>query len=233
MAEEKAGRVAVYVAAFLAGLLGGAHCLGMCGGFVLAAAAGGQRAWLFHLGRLAGYAALGAVAALFGALLELGGGAAGLHHLRYLVSGVLLLAFGLAFVGALPRPWLEPGAGIVARLVGRARRASGPAYPLLLGLPIGLLPCGLLYPMYAAAAATGSPAEGAALLVTFGLGTVPLLGMFSLALERLGVAARHNLVRAAGVVMLVLGSLMLWQGWAGAGAHRVPGLHGVSLHPGR
>lgn len=214
--------------AFLAGLVGGAHCLGMCSGFVLAAAAGGQRSWLFHLGRITGYAALGAAAALAGALLELGGAAAGLDRLRYLVSGGLLLGFGLAFLGVLPRRWLEPGVGVVATVLRRARRGSGAAFPFLIGLPIGLLPCGLLYPMYAAAAGTGSPLRGSALLLAFGLGTVPLLGIFSFALERVGLPTRQRMVRAAGVVMLVLGSMMLWHGWRGE-AHG-EAAHGAASH---
>ena len=202
-----------YALAFLAGLLGGAHCLGMCSGFVLVA--GGPRAWLFHAGRVAGYAVLGALAGLAGAALDLGGAAAGLHRLRFLVSGALLLAFGLAFLGLVSRRWLEPGVGGVAALLARARRASGPAFPVLLGLPIGLLPCGLLYPMYAAAAGTGSASSGATLLLVFGLGTVPLLATFSFALERVAQRARQNLVRAAGIAMLALGSLLVWRGWAG------------------
>ena len=211
-----------YALAFLAGLVGGGHCLGMCGGFVVVAAAGGQRSWLFHLARIAGYAALGAAAALAGAALDWGGSAAGLHRVRFYVSGGLLLAFGLAFLGALPRRWLDPGAGLVTRVLSRARRASGAAFPLVLGLPIGLLPCGLLYPMYAAAAGTGEPLEGAALLTSFGLGTVPLLGTFSFALDRIGLVTRQRLMRAAGVVMLLLGALMLWRGWSGS-------MHGGSM----
>jgi sulfite exporter TauE/SafE len=202
--------VTTYALAFVAGLLGGAHCLGMCGGFVMAA--GGPRAWLFHLGRLAGYAVLGAVAGLLGAALDLGAAAAGLRQLRLVVSGTLLLVFGLAFLGLVPRRWLEPGAGGAAALIARARRASGRSFPFLLGLPIGLLPCGLLYPMYAAAAGTGSAPGGAMLLLVFGLGTVPLLAAFALALERIARGARQKLVRAAGVAMLVLGVLMVWRG---------------------
>ena len=214
-----------YVLAFVAGLVGGAHCLGMCSGFVLATAAGGQRSWLFHLGRIAGYAALGAVAALGGALLDLGGDAAGLHRLRFFVSGALLIAFGLAFLRVLPGRWLEPRAGFVTGLLRRLRRAGGAAFPFLLGAPIGLLPCGLLYPMYAAAAGTDAPLEGAALLASFGLGTVPLLGSFSFALGRVGLATRQRLVRAAGVVMLVLGALMLWRGLSASGhAAGMPGM---------
>ncbi len=204
-----------YLLAFVAGLVGGGHCLGMCGGLVVVAAAGGRRSWLFHVARIAGYAVLGAAAALAGAALDWGGSAAGLHRLRFYVAGALLFAFGLAFLGAFPRRWLEPGAGAVTRLLGRARRLTGTAFPLVLGLPIGLLPCGLLYPMYAAAAGTGEPLEGAALLTSFGLGTVPLLGTFSFALDRIGLAMRQRLVRAAGVVLLLLGAVMLWRGWSG------------------
>lgn len=221
--RRREGAVVRYVLAFVAGLVGGAHCLGMCGGFVLVAAAGSRRSWLFHVGRIAGYAVLGAAAALAGALLDLGGAAAGLHRLRFYISGGLLVAFGLAFLGVVPRRWLEPGAGFVGGLLRRARRASGAAFPLVLGLPIGLLPCGLLYPMYAAAAGAGEPLEGAALLTSFGLGTVPLLGTFSFALDRIGLATRQRLVRAAGVVMLLLGALMLWRGWSGT-------MHGASMH---
>jgi sulfite exporter TauE/SafE len=215
-----------YLLAFIAGLVGGGHCLGMCGALVVAASAGGQRSWLFHVARIAGYAVLGAVAALAGAALDFGGAAAGLHRLRFYVSGGLLLAFGLAFLGALPRRWLEPGAGVVVRVLGRARRVSGAAFPLVLGLPVGLLPCGLLYPMYAAAAGTGAPLEGAALLISFGLGTVPMLGTVSFALDRVGLVMRQRLVRVAGVVMLLLGAVMIWRGFSGPthGA-AMPGMH--------
>lgn len=203
-----------FVLAFLTGLVGGAHCVGMCGGFVVAAAAGGRRPWLFHVGRLAGYAALGALAATAGALLDFGGQPSR-HALRHFASGALLVAFGLAFLGLLPRRWLEPGAGVATKALDGARRVSGPSFPLLLGLATALLPCGLLYPMYAAAAGTGSPGRGAALLLAFGLGTVPLLGTLSFALDRVGIAARQRLVAAAGAAMLVLGGWMLWQGWQG------------------
>jgi hypothetical protein len=199
--------------AFGAGLLGGVHCAGMCGGFVLVAAAGGRRGWLFHAGRLAGYAALGAAAGLVGHGLDLGGAALGLHRLRFLVAAVLLLLFGLAFAGAFPRRWLEPGAGAAVRIIAALRRRGGPYAWLLLGLPIGLLPCGLLYPMYALAAGSGSPARGALLLLAFGLGTVPLLGSVSVVFERLHVPARQRLLRGAGVMMLAMAAWMSWRGF--------------------
>ena len=65
---------AVLVTAFLAGLLGSGHCFGMCGGIAgsLGALSGGTDrrslalpAVQFNLGRLLGYAVLGAIAAGF------------------------------------------------------------------------------------------------------------------------------------------------------------------------
>jgi hypothetical protein len=204
--------------AFGAGLLGGAHCVGMCGGFVLVAGTAGRRAGaLFHAGRLAGYGALGAAAGFLGRALDLGGAALGLHRLRFLTAAALLFLFGLALVGLVPRRWLEPGAGAAARLLAAIRRRGGRFAWLLLGLPIGLLPCGLLYPMYALAAGTGAPTRGALVLLAFGLGTLPILGGATAVLSRLRADARQRLVVATGIVMLVLSGWMLWRGVGTAG----------------
>jgi hypothetical protein len=203
-----------FALAFGTGLLGGAHCIGMCGGFVLAAAAGRQRAWLFHAGRLTGYAVIGALAGLLGGTVDVAGAAVGLRPLRLILFGALLSAFGLAVAGLVPRRWLEPGAGLVTRVLAAARARGGMSASLLFGLSIALLPCGLLYPMYALAASSGSPLHGGALLVVFGLGTVPLLAAASWGLARLGVTSRQRLLRAAGLAMVFWG---LWLGWRGVG----------------
>ena len=194
-----------FALAFGAGLLGGAHCIGMCGGFVLAAAATGQRAWLFHAGRLAGYALIGALAGLLGGTLDIAGAAVGLRPLRLILFGALLAAFGLAVAGFVPRRWLEPSAGAVARVLAAARARRGGSAALLFGLSIALLPCGLLYPMYALAASSGSPLHGGVLLAVFGLGTVPLLASASWALARMGVTSRLLLLRSAGIAMVLWG----------------------------
>ena len=220
--------------AFIAGLLGGVHCVGMCGGFVLVAGASGRRGWLWHVGRLAGYGALGALAGLLGHTLDLGGAAIGLHRLRFFAAGLLLLLFGLAFLGLVPRRWLEPGSGVAMRLLAAVRRRGGRFAWLLIGLPIGLLPCGLLYPMYALAAGTGSSTHGALVLLAFGVGTLPLLGGATLVLARLRVEARQQLVRATGVAMLVLAGWMGWRGATATGPHRAAP-HGAQpaapMHP--
>ena len=215
-----------FVLAFGAGLVGGVHCAGMCGGFVLVAASAGRRGWLFHVGRLAGYAALGALAGLAGRTLDLGGATLGLHRLRFLAAAVLLLLFGLGFLGVVPRRWLEPGGGAITRLLAFVRGRGGAAGWFALGLPIGLLPCGLLYPMYALAAGSGSPLDGALILLAFGLGTVPILGSVSVVFTRLGVPARQRLLRVVGVLML---GMAAWMGWRGV--HAMPPHRGHDAAP--
>ena len=61
------------------------------------------------------------------------------------------------------------------------------------------------------------------MLGSFGLGTVPLLGTFSFAADRISLATRQRLTRAAGVAMLLLGAWMVWQAWSGA-------MRGAAMH---
>jgi uncharacterized protein len=166
-------------AALLAGLITSLHCLGMCGPLACAVVPlRGDRtdaqvvSTIYHLARLAGYAALGA---LFGALGRLpaawlGGGAA-----RYfpwlLVAFFVVVAF--RWDRHLPR---VPVLGNVYRRVhgwGRSRPPAAAAAAL--GLATPLLPCGPLYMLAAVAMLAGSALRGAEFMLAFGLGTVPLL----------------------------------------------------------
>jgi len=208
--------------ALVSGLLGSTHCIGMCGGFAIAVAATRQRAALFHSGRVLGYAAFGALAGAVGRALNLSGAVLGLPRLPFFLFGALLVVFGLAIAGVLPRRWVEPGPGAVARLLAAPRAGGRPRSVLLFGAAIALLPCGLLYPVYALAASSGSPLRGAALLTAFGVGTVPLLASVSVALARLGVTTRVWLLRAAGMAMILYGVWLGWKGYAGGPGHRAP-----------
>jgi sulfite exporter TauE/SafE len=213
--------------ALVAGLLGSTHCIGMCGGFAVALAASRQHIALYHTGRVLGYAVLGALAGALGYALDLGGAVLGVPRLPLFVAGTLLVVFGLALAGALPRRWIEPGSGGVQRLLGALLRRRDRRSAFLFGTANALLPCGLLYPLYALAAGTGSPLRGAGLLLCFGAGTVPLLASVSAALARLGVATRVWLFRMAGVTMVLYGMWLGWKGWTG-GRHAhdaMPAMH--------
>ena len=165
------------VTALLMGLVGGPHCIAMCG----AACAGiGQAAGprkqsallLFQVGRIVGYSVLGGLAAA--SLQGLGWltvqSAAlrpvwSLFHVAALVLGMVLL------VQARQPVWLEAGARKVWARVRRFSAAWGGGAPLILGSLWAFLPCGLLYSALMVAALAGSVGAGALVMALFALGT--------------------------------------------------------------
>jgi len=175
--------------AFLAGLLGSAHCLGMCGGIAgaLSASARGalsvrSAALLQNLGRVGTYSLVGAAAGAAGAAagLMLGRPAAG-QYLR-LGASIAMLLLGLRVLCGAPRRlrWLRAaehaGAILWRRLQPLATTRlprSGAARALAMGMLWGWLPCGLVYSVLAAASMAGGALHGAATMAAFGLGTLP------------------------------------------------------------
>jgi len=164
---------------FGAGLLGSAHCLGMCGPFALAlgAAAPSSRANLwrqgwYSAGRIFTYAVLGASAAFLGGWLT--GKLPGWTNVP--VAGGFLIVQGLLATGILPKRGVAggaacPGAAAFKALLGGRSTAD----VFVAGLFTGLLPCGLLYGMLALAGSTGHVLAGLGTMVIFGCGTVPAM----------------------------------------------------------
>ncbi len=227
------GVPAVAGALFLAGLAGGlTHCAGMCAPFVVAqagavadrAAAGGMLARLsgaallpYHLGRMLGYGALGALAGASAGLLTQATG------LRFLLAA-LLLAAALLMLG-------QASARLPGRLVpvplGRLARLPAPAMPpalarrigpwlaaptgwrgVALGLALSALPCGLLYGALAGAAATGSALAGAIAMAAFVAGTMPALMGVAL-LGRLFLRSAGEGLRLAAAALFALNGVVL------------------------
>jgi uncharacterized protein len=168
--------------ALLMGLAGGPHCVAMCG----AACAGMGRAsgvpgspqstwslWIFQIGRVIGYSALGgAAAASMQGLGWLSTQSAALRPVWTLFH-VAAALMGLMLLWQARQPiWLENSARKVWRGV---RTATGGmhrgAAPLTMGVLWSLLPCGLLYSTLLVAAMSSHPLEGAAVMALFALGS--------------------------------------------------------------
>ncbi|MBU0828591.1 MAG: sulfite exporter TauE/SafE family protein, partial [Gammaproteobacteria bacterium] len=176
--------------ALLMGLAGGSHCLVMCaapcgaltgqGGTVQESAEqavhwvprGGvvRRTAAFHAGRLAGYAAAGALAAL--AMDSLAWLTQQTTALRpaWTLMHVAVMAWGLMMMAQSRQPaWVEQAGRAVW---GRVRPLVGaPAGVLAAGFLWALMPCGLLYSALLVAALSGGPAEGALTMALFGIGS--------------------------------------------------------------
>ncbi len=219
----------LYITAFLVGLLGGVHCLGMCGGVVAMLTAGlpaeqrrhiGRQLPLllgYNLGRIIGY---GLAGALMGGLGAIAIGYLPLHttqRLLYGLAALFMLLLGLYLGG-----WW-PVLGRLERTGARLWRRIEPLgrhllpirrFPQALGVGLiwAWLPCGLVYSVLISAVATGSPLKGALLMFAFGLGTLPnLLGIGLLAGAAARLAEQARVRQAAGLLVIGFGLYALWQ----------------------
>lgn len=213
------GQELTLAAALLAGLVGSAHCLGMCGGIAMLLGGRSERGTsralaytaLYNLGRIASYAIAGALAGGLGLWLGSALAPGVWAGVLRAVLGAVMVAIGLQIalswrllrhVEALGlRVWqrLSP---VAARLLSR----RSPAAALALGMLWGWLPCGLVYVMLSAAAVSGGPLHGSGLMLAFGLGTMPALIATGAAGARLS-RLQHSLGvrRVAGALVAVAG----------------------------
>lgn len=205
------------VAALVAGLLGSAHCVLMCGGIAGAlglgtrpggACAGSLRfPLLYNLGRVASYAAAGGIAgALGGGTLAL----AGLPRLGRVFAALAALVIVIVGArlagGARHFGWLDrAGAAAWRRIAPLARRfvpVTTPGRAFGAGLVWGWLPCGMSWAMLTAALLAGGALEGATLMAMFGIGTLP--AMLTLGAGA-GTLLRPATRRAGGVLLVAMG----------------------------
>jgi len=200
--------------ALVLGLLGGGHCLGMCGGLMGALTLAippeqrGRRLRLlmaYNLGRILSYACAGLLLGLAGWALASSPAAMALR----VMAALLLIAMGLYLAGwwsGLTR--IEAlGRGLWRHIQPAASRlmpVSSVPRALLLGALWGWLPCGLVYSTLLWAASQGNAGYSAALMLAFGLGTWPILLATGLAAERVNAVLRRRSVRMAGGVLVML-----------------------------
>lgn len=186
--------------ALAAGLVGSPHCVGMCGGFASASAGRPVETSAWHVGRLAAYATLGAIAGRAGAVPWAG------TPIGAILAGVLLAWFAGRLAGLLPE--LPIKVPFVARLGAAVARRRGFGGRLAFGAVTALLPCGLLWSALAVSVAAGSAAGGSLAMLTFGVGTVPALAVAAGAVRRLSAARPWTRrVVAAGVLAAGLWSI--------------------------
>lgn len=179
------------LAAFLAGLLGGMHCVAMCGGWLAVVARGPAATVVLpartlrwsqaasHAGRLVTYALLGAaVGAAGGAAYALA--LAPVQRVVYVAANLLLLglACSLAWRGFQWNLVERAGLAVFRRLlplVTRVAPRSGLPARFVLGLAWGATPCALIYGVLPVAMFAGSAGHGALVMLAFGAGTLPNL----------------------------------------------------------
>ncbi len=206
---------------FLGGVLGSAHCVGMCGGFALSigAHAGGLRQnvvrqMVYSAGRISTYATGGALVGYAGLQLVRDGSPwVNVQAVLALVAGALLVFQGLSAAGLMPRRAANSAAGCLAgTLVGQFLRGPALHHAFFAGILTGLLPCGLVYAFLALAASTTHALMGLVVMVLFGLGTVPVMLLTGCGASVLSLAARAHLFRVAGVAVAITGAISIARG---------------------
>ena len=178
--------VSLLLSALLMGIAGGPHCLAMCGSACMGVSRWpGQSAkrslWLFQSGRLLGYSALGAMAAMsMNALGWLAEETTVFHPLWSMLHMAAML-WGMWLMWRAEQPlWVNRTAQRVWQAMsGKTRALSMHAFaPLWLGMLWALLPCGLLYSALLIAMFTAGALQGALVMAAFALGGGLMLTVF-------------------------------------------------------
>jgi hypothetical protein len=181
---------------------------------------------LYHLGRLASYLSLGALAGLLGEKF-LGSSYPFISRVSLILLSLFLIYAGLSLIRG-KHPGLAPVRLVTSLLTVPARFAltqKKPLASLTLGLVSGFVPCGWVYIFVIGAAAVKNPLYGGLMLFIFWLGTVPALSFFPIIYKKsVGIAPRK--------VTLIAGIILITAGLANFALHMIPSRgtdHGSSI----
>jgi hypothetical protein len=211
-----------YWLAFMTGLLGAGHCLGMCGGLVSAffiKVGAGRTAppvsfLAYHAARVGVYAIVGLIAAALGAVLVSTGRLGLAQGVLQIVAGAVVILLGFDLLGLAPirnAYGFAPLAWLRKQFMGATQK--GPVIGALIGGAInGLMPCSMTMAMAVQATTAPSPPEGMLLMLAFGAGTLPAMLSASVLFGKLGPRLRGWLLKGAALFVIALGISTLWQG---------------------
>lgn len=205
--------------AFVTGILGALHCIGMCSGVNAGFFAGFRRPprisdlAIFHAMRIGIYTVLGVSGALLGRVISSSGIVGKAQGLLMMLAGGLVVFLGFklgAWIGHRSSP-----AGQVVTVSLHATLSPSRTYlsPLIAGLLNGLVPCSLVFSIAIHAAATADPLQAGLLMLAFGAGTLPTLITLSLLGAMVGCRVRGLSARIAGGAVVMLGVWTFYQGY--------------------
>jgi sulfite exporter TauE/SafE len=212
------------------------HCLGMCGGIVVAYSSAkieeGQtvserfiRHLLYSLGRVTTYVVMGVFFGFLGGVVTFG---AKTYGALYVVAGVAMIAMGFSVLGYI-KSLSSPTALTSSKLFMHWFRKMLQSKTILsfygLGVLNGFIPCGLVYFFEITAASTGSPFWGGIVMAIFGISTIPALMTFAFVMDFLKKSVlRTWFYRIAGATIILYGIYTLYT------AYRFFTVPGITLH---
>lgn len=204
---------------FIIGLLGSLHCIGMCGPIALALPTGPLKSikfyagrLLYNLGRVITYSVFGLIFGLIGKNLAI----VGLQRWVSIISGIVIIIIVLlpqaVKTGMITK---LPFAKITNKLkdaFGSLFRKGSLSSMLFIGIVNGLLPCGFVYVGVAGAIAVGDVGMGVLYMALFGIGTIPVMFITSVAGNFISVGVRQKLTKIIPVLAIILALLFILRG---------------------
>jgi sulfite exporter TauE/SafE len=205
--------------ALLMGLVGGPHCVAMCGaactGISAAAAPHSQRAlWVFQLARIAAYSAMGALAAGSVQAFAWLGSQTSVVRPVWTLFHVVVFFMGAALLWQARQPaWVDRVGQSVWRKTRPWIARHKQRAPAVLGAAWALMPCGLLYSALLLASLSANAVEGAGVMALFALGTTASLALGPWLFLRLRASSNGAWgMRLAGLALVLTSAWALWMG---------------------
>ena len=209
-----------YGLAFVAGVLGSGHCLGMCGALVSGyfMKAGASKRYLpyfiYQFARIFVYTMVGFAAAALGVVLVSSGVFGKIQSILQMFIGFIVILLALGILGWIP---FQGSAKLIPmKLLRRGYAESRTQGPLIgaaiAGLLNGLMPCPLTFAMAVKATSATSITEGGLLMLSFGAGTLPTMLFVSVAFGKMSANFRGLMLKSAAVIMIIMGCNTVYMG---------------------
>lgn len=205
--------------AFVLGLLGSFHCVGMCGpiAFMLPVDRSNQvkkisQISIYHIGRLLSYSIIGLIFGLVGKGLYIFGLQ---QQLSIVIGALMILVVLIPYQTFNKYNFSKPLYKIISKVktaLGKALQKKTPDTFLTIGFLNGFLPCGLVYMAVFASMATASATEGALYMILFGAGTIPLMTTAIYFSQFLKGSVRQQIQKAIPVFVVFIGVLFILRG---------------------
>lgn len=203
------------------------HCIGMCGGFIVAYSStkidtsmsrGAQliRHGAYNIGRVSSYVILGMIFGAIGALFAL---SMELHGVLFIFAGIVMIITALGMFGlsslihALERSFSSNP--VFKALFSRLIKSKSIGSFFALGVMNGFFPCGFVFFFAAKAASSASIIDGGLIMAAFGLATVPTLLALGQSVSFFKeIAFRQTMNRIAALAILIYGLYSVYYGLA-------------------
>jgi hypothetical protein len=209
-----------YGLAFMAGVLGSGHCIGMCGALVSGCfmKPGASKSYVpyfaYQFARIFVYTLVGFAAATLGVVLVASGVFGQVQSILQMIIGAVVIILALGILGWIP---FQGSVKLLPmNLLRRGYAESRTKGPILgatiAGLLNGLMPCPLTFAMAVKATSATSIVEGGLLMLTFGAGTLPTMLLVSVAFGKMSAQFRGFMLKSAALIMIAMGCNTIYMG---------------------